>query len=238
VPPYVINISSNKMSAIAIIIMVFALFFAITVHEAAHGWAANKLGDPTAYSLGRVTLNPIAHIDPLGTIIFPLILIIMGAPPFGWAKPVPVNPLNLKNPRRDNLWISAAGPASNLSVATISLIVIILLKLINPNVRDFLWSFLYSGGRLPRGFYPLEGLALILYFVVYINCLLAIFNLIPIPPLDGSGIIMGFLSEKNIQKYERIRPFGFIIILALIYLGFLRIIIWPIQIFINTIIFI
>lgn len=218
--------------------MVFALFFAITVHEAAHGWAANKLGDPTAYSLGRVTLNPIAHIDPLGTIIFPLILIIMGAPPFGWAKPVPVNPLNLKNPRRDNLWISAAGPASNLSVATISLIVIILLKLINPNVRGFLWSFLYSGGELPRGFYPLEGVALILYFVVYINCLLAIFNLIPIPPLDGSGIIMGFLSEENIQKYERIRPFGFIIILALIYLGLLRIIMWPIQIFINTIIFI
>lgn len=226
------------MSAITIIIMVFALFFAITVHEASHGWAANKLGDPTAYSLGRVTLNPIAHIDPLGTIIFPLILIIMGAPPFGWAKPVPVNPLNLKNPRRDNLWISAAGPASNLSVATISLILIILLKLINPNVRDFLWSFLYSGGRLPQGFYPLEGLALILYFVVYINCLLAIFNLIPIPPLDGSGIIMGFLSEENIQKYERIRPFGFIIILALIYLGLLRIIMWPIQIFINTIIFI
>jgi len=226
------------MSAIAIIIMVFALFFAITVHEAAHGWAANKLGDPTAYNLGRVTLNPIAHIDPLGTIIFPLILIIMGAPPFGWAKPVPVNPLNLKNPRRDNLWISAAGPASNLSVATISLIVIILLKLINPNVRGFLWSFLYSGGGLPRGFYPLEGVALILYFVVYINCLLAIFNLIPIPPLDGSGIIMGFLSEENVQKYERIRPFGFIIILALIYLGLLRIIMWPIQIFINTIIFI
>jgi Zn-dependent protease len=217
--------------------MGFALLFAITIHEASHGWAANKLGDPTAYSLGRVTLNPIAHIDPIGTIIFPFILILMGAPPFGWAKPVPVNPLNLRNPRRDNLWISAAGPASNLSVATISLIVIIILKLINPNVGYFLQVSLFGATGLPKGFYPLEGLALILYFIVYINCLLAVFNLIPIPPLDGSGILMGFLSEEAAQRYDRIRPFGFIILLALIYLGLLRIVMLPISIIINAIVF-
>lgn len=225
------------MNVISYIIMGFALLFAITIHEASHGWAANKLGDPTAYSLGRVTLNPIAHIDPIGTIIFPFILILMGAPPFGWAKPVPVNPLNLRNPRRDNLWISAAGPASNLSVAVISLIVIIILKLINPNVTYLLRVSLFGSSGLPKGFYPLEGLALILYFIVYINCLLAVFNLIPIPPLDGSGILMGFLSDEAAQKYERIRPFGFIILLALIYLGLLRIVMSPISMIINAIVF-
>jgi Zn-dependent protease len=225
------------MSVISYIIMGFALLFAITIHEASHGWAANKLGDPTAYSLGRVTLNPIAHIDPIGTIIFPFILIMMGAPPFGWAKPVPVNPLNLRNPRRDNLWISAAGPASNLSVAAISLIVIIILKLINPNVGYFLRVSLFGASGLPKGFYPLEGLALILYFIVYINCLLAVFNLIPIPPLDGSGILMGFLSDEAAQRYDRIRPFGFIILLALIYLGLLRIVMLPISMIINAIVF-
>jgi Zn-dependent protease len=227
------------MSIVSYIIMGFALLFAITVHEAAHGWAANKLGDPTAYSLGRVTLNPIAHIDPVGTIIFPLILIVMRSPfLFGWAKPVPVNPLNLRNPRRDNLWISAAGPISNMTVASLSLIIIVILKLINPNVRYFLRAYLLGRGGLPQGFYPLEGLALILYFFAYINCLLAVFNLIPIPPLDGSGILMGFLSEEAIQKYERIRPFGFIILLALIYFGLLRIIMYPVVLFINAIVFI
>ena len=95
-------------------IQIFVLLFAITIHEAAHGWAAYKLGDPTAYLQGRVTLNPIAHIDPFGTVLLPLILVAFGAPAFGWAKPVMVNPYNLRNPKRDNLWISAAGPFSNI----------------------------------------------------------------------------------------------------------------------------
>jgi Zn-dependent protease len=221
------------MTVASYIIMGFALLFAITVHEAAHGWAANKLGDPTAYSLGRVTLNPIAHIDPIGTIIFPIILVVMRSPfLFGWAKPVPVNPLNLRNPRRDTLWISAAGPASNMAVGAISLIIIVILKLINPNVVNFLLA-----GGLSQGFFPLGVLALILYYFAYINCLLAIFNLIPIPPLDGSGILMGFLSEEAIQKYERIRPFGFIILLGLIYFGLFRIVMLPIRMIINAIVF-
>lgn len=225
------------MSIISIVIMLFVLLFAITIHEAAHGWAALKMGDPTAYSLGRISLNPLAHIDPIGTILLPLILVVMGAPPFGWAKPVPVNPLNLRNPRRDNLWISAAGPFSNLIVAAFALVVIVFLKILSPNASHFLKSFLLGRETLPLGFYPLEGLALILFYGALINTYLAVFNLIPVPPLDGSGILMGLLSEEAAEKYDRIRPFGFLIVLGLIYLGLLNIIIRPIQIIIFSIIF-
>ena len=224
------------MSVVSYIIMAFALFFAVCVHEAAHGWAAYKLGDPTAYNLGRVTLNPIAHIDPMGTIIFPLLLIVMRSPfLFGWAKPVPVNPLNLRNPRRDNLWISEAGPVSNISVAALALIGIVLLKAINPNVRYVLQAFIYGGQGLPRGFYPLEGLAFILYFFAYINCLLAVFNMIPVPPLDGSGVVMGFLSDEAAEKYDRIRPYGFFIIIGLFIIGLFNLIFRPFHLLIAII---
>jgi Zn-dependent protease len=225
------------MNLVTLIISLFVLLFAITVHEAAHGWTAHKLGDDTAFRLGRVSLNPIVHIDPIGTIVLPLILVIVGAPPFGWAKPVPVNPYNLRNPRRDNLWISAAGPASNLTVAAFSLVAVVLLKTASPGVADFLRYFLVGRGGLPRGFYPLQGLTLILFYGVLVNAYLAVFNLIPVPPLDGSGVLMGLLSDEAAQKYRRLQPYGFLIVLALIYLGLLQIIIRPVEILILTIIF-
>jgi Zn-dependent protease len=225
------------MSVITIVISLFVLLFAITVHEASHAWAAKKMGDFTAASLGRVSLNPLAHIDPFGTIILPLILVLFRFPAFGWAKPVPVNPYNLRNPRRDNLWISIAGPTANFLVAGVSLLVILILKFLNPNIKAFLQSFLVGPSGLPRGFYPLEGLALILFYAILINLYLGVFNLIPVPPLDGSGVILGLLSSEAAQRYERIRPYGFLIIIGLIYLGVLNLIIRPIEFIILTMIF-
>jgi len=221
------------MNVISIVIQVFVLLFAITVHEAAHGWAAKKLGDPTAFNMGRVTLNPLAHIDPFGTVLLPLLLALARLPAFGWAKPVPVNPYNFRNPRRDNLWTSFAGPAANLIVALGALIVLLLMKLTIPSVNLFLKAQLHGlfgavGSVSMRGFFPLEGLAQILLMMLLINCYFALFNLIPVPPLDGSGVLMGLLPERLVARYERIRPFGFIIILLLIYMGLLQILIRPV----------
>jgi Zn-dependent protease len=224
------------MDIFTIVISLFVILFAITIHEAAHGWAAYKMGDPTAQIMGRITLNPVPHIDPIGTVLMPAILIIMGAPPFGWAKPVPVNPANLRNPKRDNMLISAAGPAANLLAALVSLIALLFLKALNPNTSSYIRSFLMGRGGIQEGFHPLEGLVVILFYAIFLNVLLAVFNLIPIPPLDGSGIITGFLSDEASRTYEKIRPFGFIIILGLIYLGLLDIILRPIQIIIYTLI--
>jgi len=233
------NIHSLKhytMNPLSIVLQLFALLFAITIHEASHGWAANKKGDPTAYALGRVSLNPLAHIDLFGTIILPILLALIGAPPFGWAKPVPVNPYNLKHPRRDNFWISLAGPAANFTAAAGALVLIFILKIVKPGITGFLLSYL-RGAHFPRGFYPLEGLILILFFLVLVNTYLAVFNLIPIPPLDGSGILAGILSDTAAAKYDRIRPFGFFIVLILISVGLLDIIIRPIQLILLTLIF-
>jgi Zn-dependent protease len=206
------------MDILSIAVSLFVILFAITIHEASHGWAAMKMGDPTAQALGRVTLNPIAHIDLFGTILVPILLVVMGAPAFGWAKPVPVNPYNLKNPRRDNLWISFAGPAANLVTSALSLVFILLLK-----------SFVPALLRL-------QGLVLILYYMVLLNAFLAVFNLIPVPPLDGSGILSGLLSKSAAERYDRLRPYGFFIVLILIYAGALNIIIGPIKNFVDRII--
>jgi Zn-dependent protease len=216
------------MSILDGIISLFVVFFAITVHEASHGWAALKMGDPTAYQMGRITLNPIRHIDPIGTVLLPLMLIIMGAPPFGWAKPVPVNPLNLKDPRRDNLIISIAGPASNIAVALVAFVILKILMGVNPGL---LYS---SGGGLAN---LLSPLITIVYYTIVINVILAFFNLIPIPPLDGSGVVMGLISEEAAQKYEQIRPYGFFILILLIMTGFIGRILGVVLRIVNSFIY-
>jgi len=225
------------MDILSIVISLFAFLFAITIHEASHAWTAMKMGDPTASAMGRVSLNPLAHIDPFGTVVFPLILVAIGAPAFGWAKPVMVNPHNLRHPRRDNLWISVAGPISNLAAAAASLLLIMAMKLLRPGTTTFLWGFLTKSQSFPRGFYPFEGLALILFYAVLVNTYLAVFNLIPVPPLDGSGVLAGLLTDQAAAKYDRLRPYGFIIVLALVMVGVLDIIIRPISRVILILIF-
>jgi Zn-dependent protease len=189
-----------------IIIQAFVILFAITIHEAAHAWTALKLGDPTAASLGRASLNPLVHIDPIGTVIFPLLLIIFKLPVFGWAKPVPYNPHNLRQPRKGGLWISFAGPISNILTAAAAVLVFQGLKLVTAGVPES--SFLVK---------PLVGLGTILFVTALINVSLAVFNLIPVPPLDGSGVLAGLLSERAAAQYERLRPYGFFILIVLMY---------------------
>jgi Zn-dependent protease len=184
-----------------IVVQFAVVLFAISIHESAHAWTANKFGDPTAKLQGRVTLNPIAHIDLIGTIIFPILLAVIGAPVFGWAKPVMVNPYNLRNRRRDGMFISAAGPISNLLVSLG--IIFLLLIFSQPIMTTTNPTFLL--------------LIKIASYLLMINIFLAVFNLIPIPPLDGSGILEGLLSGEALTWYERIKPYGFFILILIIY---------------------
>jgi Zn-dependent protease len=209
----------------SIIVQIFVVLFAITVHEASHGWAAAKMGDFTAQSMGRVSLNPVVHIDPIGTVLLPLLLILAHQPAFGWAKPVPVNPYNLRHPRRDHLWISFAGPIANLLAAAISAGLFLMVK---AWVRGMTTSSMMVK--------PIVGLADILLAAFTINMVLAVFNLIPVPPLDGSGILSGLLSDSAAAKYDRIRPYGFILIIALAYTRILDFIFIPIGILRNYLI--
>jgi Zn-dependent protease len=210
-----------------IIIWALPILFAITVHEVAHGWMASKLGDKTALMLGRLTLNPLKHIDTVGTIIIPLALLIMsrmfgGGIIFGWAKPVPVNPRNLHNPRRDMALVALAGPISNLLMAII-------------------WTAVMKLGvvLMTHGIKFAIPIALMGKAGLIVNLILMILNLIPIPPLDGSRIIAALLPPRLAYKYERIAPYGFFILIILLITGILHLFLWlPIVILQKLILFI
>lgn len=192
----------NILQLIAIAII--PTLFAIVVHEVAHGWVAYRLGDSTAYMLGRLTLNPLKHIDPIGTILVPLILILTVGFAFGWAKPVPVNFQNLHNPRRDTVLVAAAGPFANLLMAIAWGIIIKITSLLPDYAATLALPLLYMG-----------------MFGIFINTILMVFNLIPIPPTDGGRIATSLLPPALGYQLSRLEPFGLLIILLLMFSGIL-----------------
>jgi Zn-dependent protease len=200
------------------IIQVIAIYtlpviFAITLHEAAHGYVAKYFGDTTAYSMGRVSLNPIRHIDPVGTVILPLVLLavskfIGGGFIFGWAKPVPVNFANLRSPKGDMLWVAAAGPAANLVMA---IFWVLMVKLA---MMPFMGAF-----SMPLALMGAAG--------VLVNTILMVLNLLPIPPLDGGRIVVSLLPHRQAYQFSRIEPYGLFIIIGLMLLKVLDYVLWP-----------
>ena len=191
------------------------LLVSLTVHEAAHAWSADRLGDPTARSLGRLSLNPVVHVDLIGTIVFPLIAMATSLPLIGWAKPVPVNSARLgADWRQKFMLIAAAGPTSNVLLAVIAAIILRVLAPVDAT------GDLIAVSVVNR-FEPLLRLA------IYVNVLLAVFNMVPVPPLDGGNVLSGLLRGPVAQMYDRVRPYGFIILYGLMLTGLLTTIISP-----------
>jgi len=191
-----------------------AFLFAISVHESAHAWTASRCGDQTARMLGRVSLNPIKHIDPIGTILLPLVAAISHIPLLGWAKPTPVDPRNFQHPMRDDIMVSVAGPVSNFIVATGAVVILWIISFASSTGHDLVRSVASGNGVLSGSF--LDPVVLLIYQMMIINVVLAVFNLIPVPPLDGSHVIRHFLSEPIRRMYDSVGIFG---LLALVYLG-------------------
>ena len=213
-----------------LIIWFIVLLFSLSFHEAAHAWTSEKFGDDTGRHQGRITLNPIAHIDPIGTVLFPIIGAVTGFPLLGWAKPVQTNPLLWRDKTKANISVSAAGPISNFILAAVAFIII--------------KALLVTGVMLPvGGFYnlvvPFPGqaafltpLAVLLSVMLMLNVSLGVFNLIPVPPLDGSHVLEELLPYNMAQAYEQIRPYGFLLLMAFLYLGVFSFIILPVYRFV------
>lgn len=196
-----------------IIILAPPFLFALTIHEYCHGWVAFRFGDPTASAQGRLTLNPLKHLDPLGVLAFVIMRI-------GWAKPVPVDHRYFKDPMKDMIWVSLAGPGANLLTAFASAVLAWLVALISPAIPEALLIPLYQ----------------MLAASVWINIVLAFFNLLPVPPLDGSKVLMGLLPRRQADMFIKLEPFGFLILLGLFYAGIIQKILMPIINFAHSII--
>ena len=195
------------------VISILIFIVVIVVHEVAHGYVAFRMGDPTARDAGRLTLNPVAHMDPVGTVILPMLLVLSHSPIiFGWAKPVPVNPRNFRNPRKGMLLTSLAGPAANFGLAVI-------------------FAAVFKTGIFPAG----SLMWTVLLYGVLISLVLGVFNLIPIPPLDGSNILMTLLPLEMARAYGRMQRYGFVILIALLYLGLFDRVIIPLVRILSSI---
>ncbi|HGG60181.1 MAG TPA: site-2 protease family protein [Gammaproteobacteria bacterium] len=200
-------------------VSIIPLVFAITVHEAAHGWVANKLGDATARQLGRLTFNPIPHIDPVGTILVPLAMLVLGGFIFGWAKPVPVNMRNFRHPRQDMALVAVAGPAANLLMALLWGLVWKLTVLFSAELHGFAMPLLLTA-RIG----------------IFLNVLLMVLNLLPLPPLDGSRVLTWLLPPRLAARVDQIEPYGVMILVALLFLGLWDKVIRPITALFNALI--
>ena len=196
------------MDIAAILLGLAVVLASLTVHEWAHAWTADRLGDPTARMLGRVSFNPVVHIDPIGTVLLPLVGMMTAGVVFGWAKPVPVNVSRLGSPKRDFMLVAAAGPASNILLAIGAAVV-----------------FHAVGAHETLG--SVAGRAI--YFAVSINILLAVFNMLPVPPLDGGNVLAGLLPDSFAPAINMLRQFGFLILLALIFSGVLNTVVAPVA---------
>lgn len=196
-----------------IVFQLIVFLFAISFHESAHAWMANRCGDPTARMLGRITLNPIKHIDPVGTILLPAIALYWHVPVLGWAKPTPVDPRNFKNPVRDDILTAVAGPVSNFLVATGATALLGIIILVVPDGRSIV-SDVVNRSVMSNSF--LVPVSLLLYELLLINVFLGVFNLIPVPPLDGSHVLRHFLSDSTRQIYDTVGIFG---LMALVFFG-------------------
>ncbi|MFP4128979.1 MAG: site-2 protease family protein [Desulfonatronovibrio sp.] len=191
-----------------LVLIAFPLFMAIIFHEVAHGYTAYRLGDPTAKNAGRLTLNPLRHVDPLGTIIFPLMLVLIKSPfLFGWAKPVPFNPAYFENPRKGIFWVALAGPATNFALAAGFFLLFKFLTMFQPSSATAV------------GETVLTPVMLICFYGILVNIILGLFNLFPIPPLDGSKVLATFLPGRLASQYMKLEKYGFLIIILLIFTG-------------------
>jgi len=199
-------------------VAVIPVLFAITLHEVAHGWIARRFGDRTAEMLGRLTINPLKHIDPLGTIVVPALSLMLGNFLFGWAKPVPVSVRNLRHPRRDMIFVAVAGPVANLLMA-------------------IFWAFL---ARAVMGLGLQGGAAVFLLGMaqvgVLINVILAVFNMFPLPPLDGGRVVAGLLPPASAARFESLERYGLLIIIALLFTGILWKVLGPVMSFVSDLV--
>ena len=209
------SVSVQGVDLTQILIVLVVLITSLSVHEAAHAFAADRLGDSTARQLGRLSLNPAVHIDPIGTLLFPLIAFLTNVPLIGWAKPVPVNQRFLKHPKRDFALIAAAGPASNLVLAAIGAAALSMARGAS------------GPGDIVGG--ALAGPLVQLFFLfAIVNVLLAVFNMIPVPPLDGGNVLIGLLPANSARLVEQLRPYGILILYALMLTGMLSTILGPV----------